>query len=197
MSCCVDQIRLNINCFINRGVKGHLLANDSSKFTNFSQELKMTVDVAQLQSSFQASLLELGYTGNVGQLPSNLGQNEKLFGFVKAVTERLNRKHHLTSTETAEYEKLKESGATLEVTICVNRVHSFILCDVQGEALQEAVSRLSGSGGQRSSEAVSKEVEELKLQVASAKSHLSTLTAVKGKLRYVIFVNHFIILHTQ
>ncbi|XP_064386022.1 HAUS augmin-like complex subunit 3 [Halichondria panicea] len=138
---------------------------DSSKFTDFSQELKMTVDVAQLQSSFQASLLELGYTGNVGQLPSNLGQNEKLFGFVKAVTERLNRKHHLTSTETAEYEKLKESGATLK-----------------GEALQEAVSRLSGSGGQRSSEAVSKEVEELKLQVASAKSHLSTLTAVKGKL---------------
>ncbi len=74
-----------------------------------------SVDVAQLQSSFQASLLELGYTGSVGQLPSNLGQNEKLFGFVKAVTEVLNRKHHLTSAETAEYEKLKESGATLEV----------------------------------------------------------------------------------
>ncbi len=58
---------------------------------------------------------------------------------------------------------------------------------MQGEVLQEAVSRLSGSRGQRSSEAVSKEVEELRLQVASAKSHLSTFTAVKGKLRFVVF----------
>ncbi len=82
------------------------------------------VDVTTLQSSFQASLVELGYTDSVGTLPASLGQNQKLFGFVTAVTDRLNRKHHLSSQETQEYERLKQSGAVLEVRC--SRLHNSV-----------------------------------------------------------------------
>ncbi len=74
-----------------------------------------SVDVTSLQSSFQASLVEIGCTDSVGTLPTSLGQNEKLFGFVKAFTDRLDKKHHLTSQEIQEYDKLEESSAVLEV----------------------------------------------------------------------------------
>lgn len=89
----------------------------SSEFKMASSGSSSSSNVSQLQSRFQSSLTSLGYTGTVGRLPPTLSHNQKLFDFVKAVTDKLNPDHHLSSQEIAKYEELKSAGAVLEVNV--------------------------------------------------------------------------------
>ena len=82
-------------------------------------------DVDQLQSVLQTSLVNLGYDGNVGQLPLNLSQNEKLFNFFQFVTGKLNTDHHIKPDELTKFQELKSAGAVLEV--CSSYPYSDIL----------------------------------------------------------------------
>lgn len=72
-------------------------------------------DVDQVQSALQTSLAKLGYDRSVGQLPSNLSQNEKLFNFVQFVTGKLDTDHHINPDELPKFQELKSAGAILEV----------------------------------------------------------------------------------
>lgn len=79
-------------------------------------------DVDRLQAALQTSLVNLGYDGGIGQLPFNLGQNEKLFSFVQFVTEKLNTDHHIKPDELSRFQELRSAGAVLEV--CSLHSHS-------------------------------------------------------------------------